>query len=228
MKTLKTLVIKIFLFGILFSLGSCEQIQTDNKAVIELKEKINRLENTIADLEAQLGRADRPDNIISSRMARKIFNEYNQRAKLIDEVEQTDGEGKPFKATRSLFYPVDELRNYLSYIQKISEEAGIKPSGYRFYFAKYPDEYEPRKLYSKRQTIFIAPTLSKEDNQGNTTHLSYLFNTDKKVILLDELLEKGNRQNTQKASFFSILNSQEIGEVSTIANELGASPPDFK
>lgn len=227
MKTFTTVIAK-FLLGVLaLSLSSCENNASTNAECIQLKKEIKQLEKQIVLLEKQVGSAEQPKNIISSKTALELFTEYNKRAQLIDKVEQTDANGKPFKATRSMFYPIDQLRNYLAYIYKISNEAGVTPSGYRFYFAKYPDPYDERKLYAKRQTIFIAPTVEKKDEQGNIKHLSYLFDKDQNITLLDPILEERqkNQKEGQDSNLLSTLEDPELPEISTIANELSGTPP---
>ncbi|MDY8136773.1 hypothetical protein [Aquimarina sp. 2201CG5-10] len=228
MKRLNNLIRSIMVMGITMILvTSCTPGGQDNAEIERYKKQIKELKQQVAELQEQIGSTDRPKRIISSAEAQIIFQEYNKRSDMIKEYIQTDAVGNRFDPTRSLYYPIDELRNYMAYIHKISKEADVKPTGYRFYFAAYPEEYE-RELYAKRQTMFIAPTIEKKDASGKTKQVAYLFDKNKKVLYLDDIIQEpleGKKPNVQKGSLFSFLSNLQEGEISTVANELAGSPP---
>ncbi|WP_299603669.1 hypothetical protein [uncultured Aquimarina sp.] len=218
-------------------LGSCNKSnEATNCAELETyKKKIEAYEKEITALKSQLGNIDdkrKPENIIQSGFAKEIFHLYDQREELINEVVGQDGEGNEFKATRSLFYDIDELQKYIRYVRVQSRRAKVKPSGFRFYFALYPDNYlrdKEDKRYAKRQTFFIAPTQEVKDAAGNIEHLGYTLDNNFKVELLRDKIGLDSRidknGNIQKAGFFSFSTMQEDEENSLIANELTGSPP---
>ncbi|MHA7055926.1 hypothetical protein ACWGOQ_0001805 [Aquimarina sp. M1] len=221
-------------------MASCNEAgpTTDSAALAECKKKIEAYEKEIAALKEQLGdvvedKRSRPENIIQSSFAKEIYHLYNEREELINEVVGQDGDGDAFKATRSLFYDINDLQHYIQYVKKQSRKAKVRPSGFRFYFALYPDNYirdRENKKYAKRQTLFIAPTKAVKDSNGNIEQLGYTLDNKFNVELLREKIGTGSRIGKdgkvyQKAGVFNLnLNTFEE-ENSLIANELAGSPP---
>ncbi len=220
---------------------SCQKGQTtDSPALVNLERTIKEKDSIIKNLKEQLRQvADdkrrKPNHIIQSDFAKEIYHSYDKREELINEVVGQDGEDNPFKATRSLFYDIDDLQQYIWYVKRQSLRARVKPSGFRFYFALYPDSYirdkEGRKdkKYAGRQTFFIAPTVRKKID-GVSMDLGYTLDNNFKVELLQEKIGLDSRLQKdgsyQKAGFFTINLSNLLEEEnSLIANELGASPP---
>ncbi|WP_024772283.1 hypothetical protein [Aquimarina macrocephali] len=224
----KTVAIAVLL---LVSLSSCDKKHDNDKYLKQIKE----LKQEIAELKEQLGTIDdtRPKNIITLEKAKQLYDNYSDtRVKWTNESMLSHANIKSFEVTRSLFYDIDSLYNYLNYIKRISKQAKIKPSGFRFYFGSYDKDYKRAgdTAYAHRQTIFIAPTILKE-----TMHLGYTLNSDYKVELLQEKIgtdsrgQSGNGDAMQKASLFNFnLSTNMFSDNSTIANEINSSPPKGK
>ncbi len=228
----------IIIFACILVTSCKEGEQTNSSELAACKKKIESYEKEIKELKEQLGDASdykqrRPDNIIQSDFAKEIYHLYDKREELINEIVGQDGDGNPFKATRSLFYDIDDLQKYISYVKRKSRKAKVKPSGFRFYFALYPDDYvrdEKNKKYAKRQTFFVAPTLRKEID-GKVMDLGYTLDNNFKVELLTEKIGLDSRIGKdgkvyQKAGLFNFnLNTQEVEENSLIADEVAGTPP---
>jgi len=128
---------------------------------------------------------------------------------------------------------INDLQQYLRYVKKLSRKAQVQPSGFRFYYALYPDSYirdDKDKRYAKRQTFFIAPTKAVKDAAGNIEHLGYTLDNNFKVELLKEKIGLDSRLGTdgktyQTGSFFNFSLSTFQENNSLIANELTGSPP---
>lgn len=232
----KWYALSITLTTSLFFLHSCQQDSTiEFLEEEEYQKKIETLETKIKDLEENLGQEKsnrrKPKNIISFEQAQRIYKAYDGRADLISEVVNSNPNDGPFKPTRSMFYEITELRNYLSYIDELSQRAGVKTTGLRFYFALYPDTYVSSSgsdINARHQTIFIAPTLEKKyDNR--TLQIGYTLNNEGKVKLLDKNNGfshlRRNRNKTDHLSFLGKINNND--KFSLIANELGATPPEY-
>jgi len=233
---IKQLAIIAFVFALL---TSCKDGQVNTQEITEYKSKIETYEKEIKELKARLeevGSHRRPDNIIQSDFAKEIYHLYDKREALINEVVGQDGENKPFKATRSLFYDINDLQQYLRYVKKLSRKAQVQPSGFRFYYALYPDTYlrdDKDKKYAKRQTFFIAPTKAVKDAAGNIEHLGYTLDNNFKVELLREKIGLDSRlgadgKTYQTGSFFNFSLSSFEEDNSLIANEIHSSPPEGK
>ncbi|TPN86166.1 hypothetical protein [Aquimarina algicola] len=198
---------------------------------------------------------DPPEEIISLNDAIELYSEYTTNRSCIikayeggkDSIINTlcPSKRKPdlnFIPSRAFHLEEEFLEQYLAYIKQVTGDT-VKVSGYRLYLGNYPDSTNLRdgkgirKLDKRRNTIFIAPTMFHEQTNA---HRGFTFidkNNDGKVELqfIEELLESGespvgegkesqdSRINT--ASFFSFYSTSFNDEISTIANELGGSPP---
>ncbi|WP_298314188.1 hypothetical protein [uncultured Aquimarina sp.] len=217
---------------------SCKEGQTNAPELANLERTIKEKDSIISNLKEQLGElADDkrriPNNIVQSEFAKEIYHLYDEREELINQVVGQDGEDKPFKATRSLFYDIDDLQQYIRYVKIKSRKARVKPSGFRFYFALYPKEYvrnRENKKYAQRQTFFIAPTLRKKID-GRAVDLGYTLDNKFNVELLKDIIgfdsiRKKDGKMYQKAGFFNVNLSNLLEEEnSLIANEVTGTPP---
>jgi len=228
---LKTPIVFILVLVLLYS---CKQ--DTNAEIQEFQKKITEYENQIKDLKDALNydKAEKPSNIISSDQATKMYNLYSRRVRTINKEVGKDKKGKQFNATRSLFYDLGELENYIAYIKKQSKTAKVTPSGIRIYFAVYPDDHVRDKNntdYANRQTLFFSPTVEQVVD-GNTIHLGYTLSNDHSIMLLRDYLNgsskigglSSNSQHIQTAGFF---NSKTLffEDNSLLSNELNTSPP---
>ncbi|WP_299219440.1 hypothetical protein [uncultured Aquimarina sp.] len=223
----------------LILVASCKEGQTNVTELANLERTIKEKDSIINNLREQLGEAadDKrriPNNIIQSDFAKEIYHLYDEREELINEVVGQDGAGNDFKATRSLFYDINDLQKYIRYVKRKSRKARVRPTGFRFYFALYPDDYvrdNKEKRYANRQTFFIAPTKEVKNADGNVEQLGYTLDNKFNVALLKDIIgfdsiRKQDGKMYQKAGFFNVnLNNLLEEENSLVANELGASPP---
>ncbi|WP_299243910.1 hypothetical protein [uncultured Aquimarina sp.] len=225
---------------ILIAMPSCNndtQIKEFKNQIEALNVTLKSKDSTILSLKEQLGNGPdtrrAPKNIIQSDFAKEIYHLYDEREELINEVVGQDGDDKPFKATRSLFYDFNDLQQYIRYVKIKSRKARVKPSGFRFYFALYPDDYVrdgKNKKYAQRQTFFIAPTVRKKVG-GKLVDLGYTldnkFNVEllKDIIGFDSIRGKDGKLY-QRAGFFNVNLSNLLEEEnSLIANEVTGTPP---
>ncbi|MFC5047342.1 hypothetical protein ACFSTE_07545 [Aquimarina hainanensis] len=224
----------------LISLGACNQDTSGNDAVIKkYKEKIEAQQQEIARLKEALGenRKEPPSNIISLEQAEKMYHLYSPRSKKISKEVANRLDKPDFKATRSLYYKLDDLYHYLGYIRRQSKKANITPSGVRFYFGIYSDDYKRHKKddYAGRQSLFFTPTVEKKitvNGEEEIAHLGYTLDDNFKMVLLKDAIGTDNRtgaihtshSNKQAASFFK-LRTLSRNSNSLIGNELNGSPP---
>lgn len=88
----------------------------------------------------------RPPKCITVEEARSIHN--NWVATRARDIEQAMG----IVDARDFFCTVAEMREYLDYVTKLSEEAGILNPGLRIFFSAYTN------AASNKATVFVAPT----------------------------------------------------------------------
>ena len=217
----KFLIVVILLYG----MSSCTT-DTDNSKYLE---QIEALKKEIAELREQLQVNDeQPDNIISTEFAAELYRNYaDTRIVWTDQFIRRESGNQEFNATRSLFYDLDSLENYIAYIRRISKEAKIEPSGLRFYFGSYSNDYMRGKSkdYAYRQTFFIAPTTQKTVGK-ETRELGYTLSDNFEVEFLIDIIGTNSRGTApQKGSMFNFSSAALSGANSTLANELTGSPP---
>lgn len=113
--------------------------------------------------------------------------------------------GKDFNDTRTVWFDIETLKQYLIYVEEKSKEAGVDPKGLQFYFTVESEKSEGKK--KNHQNFFIAPTKSNDLESG------YTLDKDGKVILLKEKLKEIYKttasQSTEKAGFFSLQDEDE-------------------
>ncbi len=193
----------------------------------DYQKKIESYEQKIQNLEKKIAQntSRRPKNIINLSLAQKIYKNYDKRAELISNTTDPTTDGIPFESTRSLFYEFSELESYISYVKKLSEKAGVTPTGVRFYFALYPDYHitsDGSTANSRRQTIFIAPTTET----SNGENIGYTLNNDFKVIFLDRENGFYSTNNKNIIDFSKGGDGDGDDDYSLIANEFESSPPN--
>jgi len=114
--------------------------------------------------------------------------------------------GKDFSDTRTVWFDLETIKQYILHVEEESEKAGLDPKGIQFYFGVESDKASGKK--KNHQTFFIAPTKTDDLESGYTI-------LDGKVVLLKDKLkeryEDSPNQRTEKASFFAIMLQQEDG-----------------
>ncbi|MCK8522517.1 hypothetical protein M0D21_13110 [Aquimarina sp. D1M17] len=194
-----------------------------------------------------------PEEIISFKDAVQLYRSYSKnraciikafegRDSLITKLCPTDRKANPeFMPSRSFLLKDTFLEEYIAYVKSITPDS-VKITGYRLYLGNYPDadKFVDGKPIPdpRRNTFFIAPT-TRSERDG--IHKGYTFldrNNDGKpeLIFLEDIIDElrpdglGNLNQVQQskintASFFSFSSALQGGENSTLANEIGGSPP---
>ena len=195
----------------------------------------------------------KPKEIISFNNAVQLYNSYSKnrscvikafenRDSIISGICPSDRKPNPeFMPSRSFLLTDKFLDQYLAYVKKITPDS-VRTTGYRLYLGNYPDaeKFEDGKPIPdpRRNTFFIAPTTFSE---RDGIHKGYTFvdrNNDGKpeLIFLEDVIDGlspkglGNLKQPlhatmNTASIFSFFSTIEDDELSTIANDLGGSPP---
>ncbi|WP_025741073.1 hypothetical protein [Aquimarina pacifica] len=230
-QTAKTILISLLLIG----LSSCDKEMVNQeylKQIEELKKEIVELKKQLDDRD---GEVKEPDFIIPIENARQLYGLYTPRAELIDSIVREDGQGKPFQATRNFHLEIDDLQQYLRFVRQETKNRKIEVSGYSFYFGIYPDDYpRDQKLYAKRQTLFIAPTIKRASN-GVVSHAAFSIGENNEPLFLDDFFNDRkstkvgsntlNGKKMNQASLFNFSTTSTYSAQSLVANELTGSPP---
>lgn len=162
-------------------------------------------------------RAKMVSQIIPLKDAVKAYKDYGKnRVKILKDTLQTKY-GKDFSDSRTVWFDIETLKQYLIYVEEKSKEAGVDPKGIQFYFTVESEKSEGKK--KNHQNFFIAPTKTNDLESG------YTLDKDGKVILLNEILkeiyETTANRTTEKAGFFTLIDEDE----GLLLNEGVPNPP---
>ncbi len=132
-----------------------------------------------------------------------------------------------FKDTRTVWFDLKTIKEYITFIEKKSTENDIKPEGLKFYFSVYPNNTGLGDE-KNHQTFFIAPTTTTKGN-SRSGYTLVQEGDEEKVVYLKDVLNHITRQTQQsktvnKASFFNT-NSIVAGE-GLLLNVGTGSPPN--
>lgn len=128
--------------------------------------------------------------------------------------------GKDSVSTVYNWYKIDDLKQYIAYIERISKEKEIPVTGFRIYPTTYPKKYDIEKLQN-RQTLIFTPTTAI----GGKDDVAFepLYSEKGKPVEISEFLEKVRTKQVNKASMLNF--NLQNGLESSSANRIRTYPP---
>jgi hypothetical protein len=145
----------------------------------------------------------RPSQAINYGEVASMFKTYdNGQKKVLDEYIINRTRGKDSVATVSIFFKLDELKQYIAYVERLSKEKEIELTGIRIFNAAYPSDYE-KEEYQDRTTSILFPTT----NIGDKKDIAYepLQSGFKKPVSMQSVLNKFADNTTKKVNRASLL-----------------------
>ena len=168
--------------------------------------------------------SDRPSQAITYPEMASMFKEYDNGQKIVlDKYIASKTEGRDSVATISEFFSIDELKQYIAYIEKLSKEKDINLTGVKIFTAAYPSDYKIEK-YQNRVSFILMPTT----NIGDQKNIAYepLKSGKGKPVSMQSILNKyadETTRNVNRASVLSLNLMQE--EPSSGLNRGSINPP---
>ncbi|MGB5417529.1 hypothetical protein [Algibacter sp.] len=108
-----------------------------------------------------------PKDTISVEQAKILSDNWgNNNPVEIDSLLEVEGSRKK---TRSVYWSLDEVNEYLAYAQAKSDTLGYKMTGIRVYLGNYGKNPDPVK--KNRNTMFIVPTGMKSTSKASSLNL---------------------------------------------------------
>ncbi|MFI1743228.1 hypothetical protein [Thalassobellus sediminis] len=108
-----------------------------------------------------------PKDTISVAEAIKLSNNWaNNNPTEIDSTLEVEGSKK---ATRSVWWSLKDVNEYLAYAKAKSDTLGYNMTGIRVYLGKYDNNAKPPK--KNRNTMFIVPTGNKSVSKANSINI---------------------------------------------------------
>ena len=129
--------------------------------------------------------------------------------------------GKDSISTEYNWYNIDDLKQYIAYIEKISKEKDIAVTGFRIYPTQYPKNYKIEK-YQNRNTLIFTPTT--KINGKIDVAFEPLYSEKGKPVEISQFLEQVRTKNVQKSGLLSFSRTVQDLESSS-ANRIQIVPP---
>lgn len=174
-------------------------------------------------------KVSKPTNLLSYKEIATMLTHYdNTKMKAL-----TESLGK--EDSRVINIPIEQLKNYIAYVEKLSREKSIEVTSLNFIMASYPDDYKVDELKGF-QTLFYLPATSI--NGEERVSFDPLYSTKGTPKLFRDILQKYNytwRYDSKKQSDSKKSNSKQsnaihsksmvIDEESSAGNRNHLSPP---
>lgn len=139
-----------------------------------------------------------PNQIISSEYALEMAQAYKNEMLPLLRQHEAEKSGEHIHPTESIWYDFNTIKQYIAYLEQEASEASVAISGLRIYFSKYPTSGNfkdgKKANYSKRNSIFMVPTMHLDDKDCGFT-VSKADNGNKTAVLLkDKVSQIQNRK----------------------------------
>jgi hypothetical protein len=142
--------------------------------------------------------------------AKKELNKYMQK----------ESGGKDSVSTEYNWYKLEDLKQYIAYIERISKEKNIPVTGFRIYPTQYPNNYSDKKLQN-RNTIIFTPTttIAGKDDAA----FEPLYSKKGEPLQIQQFLDDVRAKKVNKAGMPNL--SLQGGLESSSANRFPPTPP---
>ncbi|MHB0755186.1 hypothetical protein [Polaribacter sp. M15] len=165
----------------------------------------------------------KPSQIITyEEMDDMLTTFYNGPKKELDKYLKKVSGGKRSVSTVYNWYNIDDLKQYIAYIERISKEKDIPLTGFRIYPSTYPKNYKDKELRNV-QTLIFTPTTKVGDK--NDVAFEPLYSEKGKPAEIQQFLNKVRAKKVNTAGILN-LNMQD-GLESSSANRLNPTPPPY-
>lgn len=163
----------------------------------------------------------KPSQVITYEEMADMMDTFDKGAKKeLNKYLKKVSKGKDSVSTNYNWYKLDDLKQYIAYIEKISKEKNIPVTGFRIYPTTYPKKYKVEELQN-RQTLIFTPTTSI----GGKDDVAFepLYSEKGKPVEIKKFLDKVRAKQVKKASVLNL--SLQGGLESSSANRLRPTPP---
>lgn len=169
--------------------------------------------------------SSRPSNTITYKEMASMFHQYDvgQKPVLDQYRKEFTGDANEIESI-SHYYEINQLKQYIAYIERLSKEKDIELTGVRIFTAAYPKDYSD-KLLRGRQTLIFMPTADTKEKKN----VAYepLYSNKGEAIPFTKFLDQFSSKETKqvvRASFLPFIGAQEDLK-SSGANRLKPTPP---
>lgn len=167
---------------------------------------------------------EKPSNVITYKEMANMFHQYDIGQKpILDAYRKNFSGNKEDVASISHFYEINQLKQYIAYLEKLSKEKDIKLTGVRIFSAAYPKDYRQDKSLSGRHSLIFMPTAKIN---GKDIAFEPLYSKKGKAVPFTKFLQQFSSKESKevmRASFLPLLPQDDL--LSSGANRLDVTPP---
>ena len=165
----------------------------------------------------------KPSQVITYYEMAQMMDAYEKGAKkeLNKYMKKVSGD-KDSISTNYNWYKLEDLKQYIAYVERISKEKNIPLTGFRIYPTQYPKNYRTKELRNRNTIIFTPTTVI--DNIPNVA-FEPLYSEKGRPVEISKFLEQARAKRVNEASLFSFAtNTQDLE--SSSANRIPPTPPN--
>lgn len=216
---MKSFVLKVLaLLTIMFALYSCKPGECTHNHEVQKKDNFGITQDSLS----CYPNSERPTLALTYREMADMFYEYDSGARrVLDQYMKKITNGKETRSTVYNWYKIDDLKQYIAYIERISKEKKIPVTGFRIYPTSYPQNHKDEVLRG-RQTIILTPTTTM--NGRDDAAFEPLYSGVNKPVGIQQFLNEARNKKVKKAMIFPFL-QQEENRLSSSANRANTAPP---
>ena len=164
----------------------------------------------------------RPSQALSYKEVVSMLKHYDD-----TRVEVLKKANKGNNDTRENYFPLEDLKAYIAYVEKLSKDKKIKITGINIISAAYPDDTDRYQDKANHQTLIFMPATKIEGK--NNVSFDPMYSEIGKPKRFDEILKKFNyfyRQPSPRNKMILKANSSGSDDMeSSAANRTHISPP---
>ena len=162
-----------------------------------------------------------PSQVITYSEMINMMDAYDNGAKKeLNKYLKKVSKGKDSVSTKYSWYKLEDLKQYIAYVERISKEKDITLTGFRIIPSSYPKDHKNPKLRNRTTLIFTPTTVV---NNKMDVAFEPLYSKKGEPTLVEDYLNLVRNNKLKNSSFSNEIYSDSL--LSSSANRLRPSPP---
>ncbi len=167
--------------------------------------------------------SNKPSQIITYKEMADMMNAFeNGSKKELNKYLKKESKGNDSVSTVYNWYRLDDLKQYIAYIERISKEKEIEVTGFRIYSSQYPKKYKEKKLQN-RNTLIFTPTTTVDGRDDAA--FEPLYSQKNSPLLVSDLLKIMKGEEIKDKIIFNKYSKLMDSLTSSSANRIKTTPP---
>lgn len=167
--------------------------------------------------------SEKPSQVITYEEMADMLDTFDEGPKKeLDKYLSKVSDGKRTESTVYNWYKLEDLKQYIAYIERISKEKNIPVTGFRIYPSTYPKNYKDKELRNV-QTLIFTPTTKIGDKED--VAFEPLYSENGKPVEITQFLNEARAKRVNKAGILNL--NLQLGTESSSANRIKPTPPPY-